>query len=303
VKRSKKISIVIPTYGRGDLLCETLADIVKQDYPDYEVIVVDQNGSSASCLLELTSKEPKIRHFRIRERGLPNARNYGVLEAKGEVVIFCDDDVILSKGFIGHHAKNYCDEAVAGVAGRVVARGLHSADQMLEHNQARIAKIRWFGLCQYDNFDSKIQTYADHAQGCNMSFRRDVIIKLGGFDKRFGGSAHLEETDFCIRLREAGYRMVFDPKAELIHLKDSLGGCRAGDWGNWFYWYGHNYGLLYAKNNKLACLLIGIKALHILMSALKRRDVLLFFGGIRGMREGVLKTSKKDGYEGLINHK
>ena len=111
--KSKKISIVIPTYGREALLCETLANIVKQDYPDYEVIVVDQNGTSASCLLELASTVPKIRHFRIREKGLPNARNYGVSKAKGEVVIFCDDDVILSKGFISHHARNYHDEGVA----------------------------------------------------------------------------------------------------------------------------------------------------------------------------------------------
>jgi len=287
VKEYIKVSVILPTLGRGDLLCETISNILEQDYPDYEVIVVDQNDPSASCVAELAAGDFKVRRFNIEEKGLPNARNYGVSKAKGEIVVFCDDDVILSEGFISHHARNYGDEAVAGVAGRVLAKDQHFADQRLEHNRTRIAKIRWFGLRQYDNFNSKIRTYADHAQGCNMSFRKEVILKLGGFDKRFGGSAHLEETDFCMRLRDAGYRMVFDPKAELIHLKDTLGGCRAADWENWFYWYGHNYGLLYAKNNKLACFPITIKALRILMSALKRKDILLFFGGIKGMREGV----------------
>ena len=286
MKEYRKVSVILPTLGRGDLLCETISNILEQDYPDYEVIVVDQNDPSASCVAELASGDPKVRRFNIEEKGLPNARNYGVSKAKGEIVVFCDDDVILSEGFISHHARNYGDEAVAGVAGRVLARDQHFADQRLEHNQARIAKIRWFGLCQYDNFDSKIRTYADIAQGCNMSFRKEVILKLGGFDKRFGGSAHLEETDFCIRLRNAGYRMVFDPKAELIHLKDSSGGCRAPDWYNWFYWYGRNHALLYVKNTKIACFLITLRGLHMLVSSIKRKDLSLFFVGVKGMRQG-----------------
>ncbi len=46
-----------------------------------------------------------------------------------------------------------------------------------------------------------------------------TFMKAGKFDGRFGGSAHLEETDMCIRIRKAGYRLVFDPEAELVHLK------------------------------------------------------------------------------------
>ena len=286
MKGFRKVSVIVPTLGRGDLVCETVSNILEQDYPDYEVIVVDQNDLSASCVVKMASENPKVRLFNIKEKGLPNARNYGVSKANGEIVVFCDDDVILSKGFISYHARNYGDEAVAGVAGRVLERDQNLADHSLEDNQARIAKIRWFGLCQYDNFDSKIRTYADHAQGCNMSFRKDVIVNLGGFDKRFGGSAHLEETDFCIMLRNAGYRMVFDPRAELIHLKHARGGCRAFDLQNWFYWYGHNYALLYGKNFKIACISMTLKCFHILISSVKRKKLSLFLVGIKGVRDG-----------------
>ena len=48
-------------------------------------------------------------------------------------------------------------------------------------------------------------------------------MKAGKFDERFGGSAHLEETDVCLRVRKAGYRLVFDPEATLVHLKDNKG--------------------------------------------------------------------------------
>ena len=59
-----------------------------------------------------------------------------------------------------------------------------------------------------------------------MSFRKEAIIKAGGFDECFGGSTHLEETDLCMRIIKEGYKIVFDPQAELIHLKDTKGGCR-----------------------------------------------------------------------------
>ena len=281
------VSLIIPTYNRFELPCKTISHVLDQGYPDYEVLVVDQSDRTAPCMKELLSHDSRIKYFKIEEKGLPNARNYGVSKARGEIILFCDDDVMLSRGFVSHHARNYEDESVAGVAGRVLSQGPSSSVKRYEDNPRRIAKIRWFDLYQYDNFDSNVRTPADHAQGCNMSFRREIILRLGGFDKRFGGTAHLEETDFCIRLRNAGYGMAFDPEAELIHLKDTSGGCRASDWQNWFYWYGHNYALLYSKNTKIFFVRMTLKALHIFISAVKKRDISLFFKGIKGMRGGV----------------
>jgi len=125
-----------------------------------------------------------------------------------------------------------------------------------------------------------------------MSFRKDVILRLGGFDTRFGGTAFLEETDFCIRLRKAGYKMVFDNNAELIHLKEPTGGCRSINWRSWFYWYGHNYALLYAKNSKTIIHFAVFKIRDLLLSAIKRRNAILFIEGLRGLKEGFFKAKK-----------
>jgi GT2 family glycosyltransferase len=156
-----------------------------------------------------------------------------------------------------------------------------------------------------------MRTDAHHAQGCNMSFRKDVAIKLGGFDKRFGGSAHLEETDFCVRLIKGGYRMVFDPTAELIHLKDAAGGCRTPNWNRWFYWYGHNHALLFFKNTRHPHALLILKGIHMLLSALKRKEPSLFLKALDGMRNGIrtfkVETSTinalwKSTHEISVNH-
>jgi GT2 family glycosyltransferase len=81
-----------------------------------------------------------------------------------------------------------------------------------------------------------------------MSFRKRAISRAGGFDGRFGGSAHLEETDLACRVRAAGCRLVFEPAASLVHILEPAGGCRPKNLRDWFFWYGHNCCLFYRKN-------------------------------------------------------
>ena len=131
-----------------------------------------------------------------------------------------------------------------------------------------------------------------------MSFRKEAIIKAGGFDERFGGSAHLEETDLCLRIRKAGYKIVFDPKAELIHLKDTKGGCRAENYKQWFYGYGHNNMLFFLKNfNRYLFPAFVISSfIRLILSACKRYNPMVVIWGIRGYRNGLItyKFSGRD---------
>ena len=78
-----------------------------------------------------------------------------------------------------------------------------------------------------------------------MSFRREVFKQVGGFDVQFGGPAIGEETDFCLRVRRAGLRLVFDPRAAIEHLHVSTGGCREEHFEDWLFWHAHN-GMLFA---------------------------------------------------------
>ena len=275
------ISVIVPTYNRGALLAETLQRLCQCSGADYEVVVVDQSPIQAPEARSVLKQHPSIRYFHITQTGLPNARNFGLSHARAPLVLFCDDDVAPSPDLVAAHLANYSDPGVGGVAGRVLAR-LGSPPSQPRGHVGRVC--RWTGS-QTDRFDSTARSDVDHAQGCNMSFRKAALERIGGFDTRFGGSAFLEETDVCLRIKRAGHRIVFDPAAELVHLKEQAGGCRPQSLADWYFWYGHNYALLFLKSmHRLSLpLFLLFRIATLLKGALINREPRVPVWGLAGM--------------------
>lgn len=250
------ISVIIPTYGREEALRDTLVDILKQDYPNYEVLVVDQTPvhqpETQTCLEELATAG-KIRLFKVSWASLPGARNYGVRRARGEIILFIDDDVQIPAGYLAAHARNYERPEVGAVAGRVFDR-MKLADlgqDLVIHDLPPAAMdpgIAWYHI----NLVHTVKPQqVISARGCNMSFRREIFFQHGiWFDERFRGSAVREETDFCLHLRQTGLIIWYDPEASLVHLGEETGGChdistRSLQYQFTFY---HNHFLMGLKN-------------------------------------------------------
>ncbi len=241
------VSVVVATIGRGPLLVQTLQGLLACGYADFEIVVVDQTPNPEPSVIRfMDQNNARIRYIRRRQPGLPDARNAGVAAARGDVILFVDDDVVPDNGLVAAHAAAYAQNGVGGVAGRVLAPG--GSPEKPEDRPSHVAKIGLLGLRIRDNFDAAIETEAHHVRGCNMSFLRRAIDEAGGFDGRFGGSAHLEETDLALRVRARGYRLVFAPTAALIHLLEPAGGCRPKNLRDWFFWFGHNSCVFYRKN-------------------------------------------------------
>ena len=120
------ISIIVPTYQREAVLCSTLADVLKQDYPDYEVIVVDQTRThqpETQAYLDSLIEADQIQYYPLSWASLPGARNYGVERSRGDIILFIDDDVELPEGYLQAHAKVFLEQPTVGaVAGRVFDR-------------------------------------------------------------------------------------------------------------------------------------------------------------------------------------
>ena len=120
------VSVVIPTYGREDALHDTIKDCLELDYPGFEVIVVDQKPSHQPALqawMDQLAADGKIQLHSLDWASLPGARNYAVRRAKGDILIFIDDDVRLEKNYIQTHAKVFLERPEVGaVAGRVFDR-------------------------------------------------------------------------------------------------------------------------------------------------------------------------------------
>jgi len=288
------VSVVVATIGRDDLLIDTITRLLECDYDPFEVVVVDQTPEPSDRVRRFMDEHRSVvRYIHKDTPGLPEARNDGIRESRGDIVLFVDDDVVADTGLIAAHAGTYREEGIVGVAGRVLPPGDSHGGTGVKPRH--IAKIRHFGLVIRDNFDADVKTPAHHVRGCNMSFRRKVLRDAGGFDARFGGSAHLEETDLAVRVRNAGGRLVFEPAARLLHLLEPVGGCRPKNLKDWFEWYGHNFALFYLKNFPKA--LFPVYALYYFaklpFSAVKNGSIGVilwgfvgFFRGIRTYRRG-----------------
>ena len=226
------ISVIIPTYNREEPLRDSIADVLKQDYPNLELLAIDQTPThkpEIEAYLQSQADAGKIRWFRVDWASLPGARNYGVRRANGEIILFLDDDVVLPEGFLKAHARNYLERPEVGaVAGRVFDRMklTDSGGNLTVEDlppEAMDPGIAWYYI---DLVHTLKAQQVLSVRGCNMSFRRSIFEQWGlTFDERFQGSAVREESDFCLRLRQTGYIIWYDPEAHLVHLGEETGGC------------------------------------------------------------------------------
>jgi GT2 family glycosyltransferase len=201
------VSIVIPTYKRGEVLCQTIDMALAQDYPDFEVIVVDQTPDPPEAVLAcVAAAGRRLRYVRRDVPNLPAARNTGVRIARGEIIVFIDDDVILGPGYVASHVARYGDPGLGAVTGMTLA------PSPAENDEAQMLNMR--------------------LGACNCSFRKEAIIRAGMFDERFTGSAWGEDTDLALRVKHQGYLLVLDPKVRLVHLALESGGCQNRDTQN-----------------------------------------------------------------------
>ncbi len=217
-----RISVLVPTYRREELLCLALTDVLAQRHPSFEVIVLDQTGEhTAATEAFLREVASRIRHVTLARPSLMSALNRGLALARGELVWLTDDDVrIDDPTLLARHEAAHADPAVGGVAGS-------------EHDprrpgggryDARSADPGWGWY--HSAWDHTTRADVVAAPGCNVSFKRAVLEAVGGFDERFAGNAVRWENDVCLRVRRAGYRVVFEPDAGVVHAPSaSPGGC------------------------------------------------------------------------------
>jgi GT2 family glycosyltransferase len=139
------------------------------------------------------------------------------------------------------------------------------------------------------NFGAAAACEVEHLPGGNMSFRREVFARVGGFDVRFGGSAIGEETDFCLRARRAGFRLVFEPAAAVEHLRLPTGGCRTPRFEDWLYWHAHNTMLFALRHTRGAAWprFVAGRVARFALFALEKGSPAVLLHGLRGLLQGM----------------
>ena len=217
---SVKISVIVPTYNRGRTLCNTLELLLTQDYGNYETIVVDQSETHDLYTAKYFERnQGKICRLRFRPPNLPAARNFGIGHSTGEIVLFCDDDLLLPSNALSTLAEAYGKSAVWGATGFVVSPDMTSEEKLASHAKSRKARrllARGEPLIR-----------VRECIGCFMSFRRALFDRIGYFDEWLGtqpmGAG--EDAEFATRMNARGYSLFLLTNLTVTHLGANRGGC------------------------------------------------------------------------------
>jgi glycosyltransferase involved in cell wall biosynthesis len=218
------ISLIICTYNRGDSLLKTLESVVASEMPtsiEWELVVVDNNSrdQTRAAVQEFSTRHPgRIRYVFEPNQGLSNARNAGIQAARGEVIVFTDDDVIVDGSWLLKLSRSLCDRSCVGAGGRVLP-------------PQGVVLPNWLSLTGPYDLGGRVAALFDQGDerkelseppyGANMAFRREMFQKYGYFrtdlGRRPGSLIGGEETEFGMRLIAAGERLGYEPSAIVYH--------------------------------------------------------------------------------------
>jgi GT2 family glycosyltransferase len=234
------ISVVIPTYNRAEDLRETLSSILKQTAAAKEIIVVDDSDANETELLidSLKDVQRSVDLIYVRNEGDKStsaARNLGIRMARGNIVQFLDDDVILDRDYLSEIVKVF--ESLPGAMG-VQGWMVQKSPKGLIKAILRFAKRAFYLTHTVENGCSVLPstnvTYphilrgtipCEWLHGCNFSLRRSVLSEFS-FDEKLKEYAWKEDLDFTYRIHQKYPGTLYiAPKARLIH-KASVAGRR-----------------------------------------------------------------------------
>jgi len=243
-------SIIVPTYRREKVLCETVQYLLGLSYPNYELLIIDQTSdheeATAQFIRDCQDRFPERfrRHF-VAKANLPHARNIGAKLATGSYLLYCDDDIIPPADLIELHMAILQQPGVGAATG-----GVYVERKKLPPQPRPLVILPNGRMRDYWQYEVP-KGNTDSLLGGNMSMGRQLAIDVGLFDEGYIGRANGEETDFSLRILRRGYQIAYDPAAAVVHLGHPTGGSRASkDWdeGQYFFESHYNNAYFFAKN-------------------------------------------------------
>lgn len=223
------VSVIIATRNRTDSLALCLAAFDHVEYPNYEIVVVDNapsTESTADLIAERYAGDPRIRYVREPHPGLGWAHNCGLRHAAGEYIAFTDDDVIVDRHWLSELLRGFTVGTNVGcVTGLVVPQEIETPSQYWFDTHSGFNKgfrRRVFDLGPNRPEDRLFPWRSSmFGTGANMAFLASALRSVGGLDPVLGPGTlakNGEDLDIYFRIVEAGYQLVYQPAALVNHL-------------------------------------------------------------------------------------
>ncbi len=210
------ITVVIPTRNRSkyiEPLLSSLDGAAQNFQGSSEVILIDDSTPKEALVIAEVSKRYGAR-FLPGSASVRQKRNLGIENAQYSIVLFVDSDCEATPDLYIQHAKTYLelDKTEENVAGVVGVTNFVGPDSFMWQVIQRTQYLNAFSF-------AKRMEYAPWATCSNTSYRRDVLIELGGFETNFPFRLGGDDSDLGIRLNKAGYRIKSNPQAEVNHTR------------------------------------------------------------------------------------
>ncbi len=218
------VSVIIPLWNGADYIEQAIQALLAQSYTRFEILVIDNgstDGGGDRVSARFAAQEfPQLSVWsQPQNLGFSGGCNVGAAQARGEVLIFLNQDTVVDPQWMKALLAALADPTV-GVAGCKI----RYPDGRLQHAGG---VIQWptgqtAHLGQHESDDGRWDQAGpvDFVTGAAMALRRAVWDQVGSFDEGFF-PGYYEDTDYCLRVRAAGYQIWYEPKASLIHQEST----------------------------------------------------------------------------------
>lgn len=212
------VSIIILNWNGGEILKDCLTSLSKITYPNWELILVD-NGSTDGSEKQIKLTKAAKHTLLIKNKknlGFAEGNNQGFKKTKGKYILLLNNDTKVEKNFLTILLERLePDENLGAIQPKILIMDKPSHLDSIGSFLTRTGFLQHDGFLAKDSKQFNHEKYVFSAKGACMLVKREVIEKVGLFDKEFG--SYFEETDFCWRVWLAGYKILYYPKTHVYH--------------------------------------------------------------------------------------
>lgn len=215
-----RISAIVCTYNRELFICGTIDSLLISltRVKDFEIIIIDNNSSDLTPELLLKYKNhSRIKCIKEEIQGLSHARNRGITEATGDILVFLDDDIEIKPDYFLTLEKTFSDPGISIAGGKVLPFNVDIPHWLPE---------RYYYLVSIFDMGDRIKT-TRYIMGGNCAIRKELVDKVGFYNVELGRKGNNlmagEENEYMDRIISLGYKIYYVPDLTIYHkINDKL---------------------------------------------------------------------------------